>query len=169
MNKFIKKVDDFFNEVNEAFNNPLEIKWVDKGSLIGLFTVNDNVYKINCQDYGNNIWKYNFYLYNEKDNTFGIKPNNNEKDKYRVLPTVKSGMEYLISNKIVEAIIFGALDSSRGRKKLYESFCEDFSKKHDFSFYTKINEDKQLFILYKDSIDREVMFSKLKEMIKDEK
>jgi len=167
--EFVKKLDKYFDDIKETFNNPLEIKWIDNGSLIGLFTINENIYKINCSNYGNNIWKYSFYLYNEIENTFTTKSNNNENDKFRVLSTVKSGLEYLIKNKVVDSIIFGSVDSSRGRKKLYESVCVEFSKINNYIFYTKNFEDKQLFILYKDWIDKEILFSTLTKIIEDEK
>jgi len=169
MNRFIKKLDDFFQSVSEAFDNPLEIKWIDKKSeLIGLFTINNNIYQINCLDKGNYIWKYDFY-YLTDDKSFSPDLTGFESDKFRVLPTVRDGMKYLIDNKKVNAIVFGAADDSKGRKKLYESFCIKFSKENDYLFYTKISNNNQIFILYKDSLDLDILSETIIKIIEIEK
>lgn len=179
MSKFIKKLDDFFEIVKEAFKDPLEIKWIDKaGHLIGLFEINDNVYQINCVEKSNKIWKFDFYSVERKEDSIVLSPdiNNRERDKFRVLPTVLVGLEYLVLQKEPESIILGAADSSKGRKKLYASFLEDFSLKMDYKFYTKVyqtSEDvtstKQLFVLYKEGIDSDKLYSTIISSIEDEK
>jgi len=165
----LKKLDYFFNILKEAFDNPLEIKWVDKGNtLIGLFRNNENVYKINCINKNNNIWKYDFYFF-EENKIFTTELTGLNKDKYRVLPTIKIGIQYLVDNKSPNAIVFGAADKSKGRKKLYESFCIDFASKNNFNFYTKIEDDKQLFILFKDSLDKDILTETVIKIIDEEK
>lgn len=165
----IKKLDEYFRIISEAFENPLPIKWVDKNNiLIGLFIVNDNIFQINCINKNSNIWKYDFYIM-DKDKNFSPELTKNEKDKYRVLPTVKSGMKYLIETKEVEAIVFGATDSSRGRKKLYESFCNDFSKENNFDYYTNIQDDKQIFVMYKKNIDKNILTDTIIKIVDEEK
>lgn len=153
----IKKLDEYFNMLSEAFNNPLKIKWINKDDiLIGVFSTNNNTYSIKCINKGYNIWKYDFFILNENDN-FSPELTNNEKDKYRVLPTVKSGIQYLLDNKKVDAVIFGATDKSKGRKKLYESFCEEFSKLNNLEFYTNIQDDKQIFIMFNKNINKKTL------------
>ena len=179
MNKFVKKLDDFFEMIKEAFKDPLEIKWIDKaGHLIGLFGVNDNIYQINCVERGKNIWKFDFYSVERKEDNFVLSPDmtNRERDKFRVLPTVVVGLEYLVLQKKPEAIILGAVDSSKGRKKLYASFLDDLSLKMNYKFYTKvyktseeINSTKQLFVLYKEGIDSDKLYSTIISCIEDEK
>lgn len=165
----IKKLDDYLKYINEAFDNPLPIKWIDKDeSIRGLFIVNENIYNISCINKGNYIWKYDFYFI-DKDKTFSPELTNNEKDKYRVLPTIKSGMLYLINNKNVNAIVFGAADSSKGRKKLYESFCNKFSKDNSLEFYTKLQDDKQIFVMYKKNIDKNILVDTIINIIDSEK
>ena len=100
---------------------------------------------------------------------------NRERDKFRVLPTVLVGLEYLVLQKSPEAIILAA-DSSKGRKKLYASFLEDFSLKIDYKFYTKvyqtsddITSTKQLFVLYKEDTDTDKLYSAIISSIEDEK
>ena len=165
----IKKLDDYFNMLSEAFENPLPIRWVDKNEiLIGLFTVNDNIFQINCINKDNNIWKYDFYIMDDNKN-FSPELTKNDKDKYRVLPTVKLGMQHLIDNKKVDAVVFGATDNSRGRKKLYESFCIEFSKDNNFEFYTKIQDNRQIFIIYKNNIDKQILTDTIINIVEEEK
>jgi hypothetical protein len=167
----IKRIDDLFSDISEALDNPLPIKWIDKNDkLIGLFTVNNNVYQINCINKGSNIWKYDFYKVENPDKfIFLPELTGLEKDKWRVLPTIKDGMYYLISNKLVDAIVFGATDKSKGRKKIYDSFCKDFSEKNNFEFYTKIQDDKQLFILFRKNINMKNLGDIVTSIIEEEK
>lgn len=168
--RFIKKLDEYFKMLSEAFDNPLNIKWIDEGNkLIGLFYVYENVYQINCNKKNNDIWKYDFYLYEDSTNSLSPEITGFKKDKYRVLPTIKSGLEYLIKNKNVNAIIFGATDKSKGRKKLYESFCVDFARNNNFEYYTKLQDDKQIFVLYKSNINKNVLMDTIIKTIEEEK
>jgi hypothetical protein len=165
----IKKLDTYFKMISEVFKNPLPIKWVDKNNiLIGLFTVNDNIFQINCINKDNNIWKYDFYIM-DNDKNFSPELTKNEKDKYRVLPTVKLGMKYLIDNKKVDAIVFGEVDKSNSRKKLYVSFCNDFSKENNFDFYTNKQDDKQIFVIYKKNIDKNILTDTIIKIVDEEK
>ena len=173
--KKIKKIDEYFDNLSETFDNPLDIKWIDKDPILrGLFTVNDNIYQIVCENKDNNIWKYDFYFY-EKNKNFSPELTGFEKDKFRVLPTVKVGIKYLYENKDINAIVFGASDNSKGRKKLYEQFCKDFSSDNNLKYYTKIysdlseNVDRQIFVLYKDYIDKEILSETILRILEEEK
>jgi hypothetical protein len=173
--KKIKKIDEYFDNLSEAFDNPLPIKWVDKGDILrGLFTVNDNIYQIVCVNKGNNIWKYDFYFF-EKNKNFTPELTGLEKDKFRVLPTVKDGIKYLYDNKDINAIVFGASDKSKGRKKLYEQFCKYFSSENNLEFYTKVhsdlneNIDRQIFVLYKNNLDIDILTNTILEILEEEK
>jgi hypothetical protein len=172
----IKKLDDFFDMLSEAFDNPVNIRWVDgRNMLRGLFTINDNIYQIVCDNKGDNIWRYDFYFYEKCNNEFTPKMTGIEKDKFRVLPTVESGINYFFRDKNPDAIIFGASDKSRGRKKIYEGFCEKFAEINNLKFYTKIytdsltNIDRQIFILYKNDIDMDILTKTIYEILKEEK
>lgn len=173
--KFIKKMDDYFDMISEAFDNPLDIKWIDKNDiLIGLFTVNNHIYQIKCENKENHIWKYDFYFY-EKNKNFSPELTGFEKDKFRILPTVELGIQYLYDNKNIEAIIFGASDESKGRKKLYESFCQRFSKKNSLEYYTRIHSDvdegidRQIFVLYKEDINKDILSNTVFKILEEEK
>jgi hypothetical protein len=69
----------------------------------------------------------------------------------------------------VTAIVFWAVDSSKGRKKLYESFCEDFTKEHKFNFFTRMEDDRQLFILYRSDTNPDTLQDVVLEVIAEEK
>lgn len=174
--KFIKNINDFFDSISEVFNNPLQIRWVDKDVILrGFFTVNDNIYQIVCENKGNNIWKYDFYFLEKDKNQFSIELTKNNKDKFRVLPTIKLGMQHLYDNKKVDAIVFGASDKSKGRKKIYESFCEVFSTDNNLKYYTKVhtdletNIDRQIFILYNELINKELLTETIFKILEEEK
>lgn len=173
--KKIKKIDEYFDNLSEAFENPLPIKWIDKVDVLrGLFVVNNNIYQIVCQNKGNNIWKYDFYFF-EKNKNFTPELTGLEKDKFSVLPTVKTGIKYLYDNKNINAIIFGASDKSRGRKGLYEQFCKDFSSDNNLEYYTKVhsdlneNIDRQIFVLYKKDLDKDILTNTILEILEEEK
>ncbi len=71
--------------------------------------------------------------------------------------------------------IFGASDKSRGRKSLYEQFCKDFSSDNNLEYYTKVhsdlneNIDRQIFILYKKDLDKDILTSTILEILEEEK
>jgi hypothetical protein len=161
----IKNFDDFWSKVNDAFNNPVEIRWIDKEvELIGLFSVNNKVYNILCKNVGSNIWTFKFYHF--IDNELSPRLTNDYKNSFKVLPTIKIAFEYLISEKSPNSIIFGSLDKSEGRKKLYNSFSIDISKKYNYEYTTNKIDNNQIFILSKE-IDKEILLSKVAELIED--
>lgn len=170
---YIKKLDDLFHNISEAFNNPLEVKWIDKLNILrGLFNVNDNIYQIVCENKGYNIWKYDFYFF-ENNKNFSPELTGFESDKFRVLPTIENGIEYLYNNKKVDCIVFGASDNSKGRKKIYTAFCEKFCQKNNLEFYTKVystnDVDRQIFILYKNSLDKDILTRTVLNILEEEK
>jgi hypothetical protein len=171
----IKKLDEYFDMLSEVLNNPLPIKWIDNhNKLRGLFTVNDNIYQIVCENKNRNIWRYDFYFYKE-NKEFTTELTGINKDKFRVLPTVELGIKYLFENKNPDAIVFGASDNSKGRKKIYESFCFKFSKDNNLEFYTKVhsdienNIDRQIFIMFKKTINRDILSETIFKILEDEK
>jgi hypothetical protein len=164
--KFIKSMNEFFNIIEEAFKNPLPIKWItnNEEELVGLFYTNENVYKIICQCYGNNIWSYDYFFLDENDE-FSQNLTNHGNDKFRVIPTSYQGMDYLHEQKNPSAIIFGAFDNSRGRKKLYHSYCQEFALKNNYYYLTKTINDRQLFVIYKTGINKDNLSNAVKSMM----
>lgn len=170
--KYLKNNNDFnfdksLNDLFEGFNTPTQIKWIDnKNKLIGLFIVNDKIYQITCEQKNNDIWTYKFYLYDKDKNQLDVELTNFKSGYMSVLSTIRVGMEYLIENKKVKSIIFGATDKSKGRKSLYQNFSEELSKKYDFNLSSNEISDKKIFILYKD-IDKEILFKTVENIIED--
>ena len=169
--QFIKKMDEYFDMVSEAFDSPLDIRWVDKDDkLIGLFTVYNNVYQINCNNIGDDFWTYKFFFYDKEKNVMDPNLTGFDKDKFRVLPTVKEGIINLINEKNPMCIIYGSLDESLGRKKLYDSFSKELSQKYDYEYTTQgIGEygEKQIFILYKNNINKQLLMNKIGDIVSD--
>lgn len=169
--QFIKKMDDYFKMISEAFDNPLDIRWIDKGDkLIGLFTVYNHVYQINCDSIGDGFWTYKFFFYDTEKNIMDPNLTEFNKDKFRVLPTIKKGIINLINVKNPICIIYGSLDESRGRKKLYNSTSIELSKNYNYKYTTQgIGEfgEKQIFILYKDEVDKELLIKKIEDIVTD--
>jgi len=170
--KYLKHNNDFnfdksLNDLFEGFNTPVQIKWIDnKNKLIGLFIVNDKIYQITCKEKNNDIWTYKFYLYDKDKNQLDVELTNFNSGYMSVLSTVKLGMEYLIDNKNIKSIIFGATDKSKGRKSLYQKFSEELSTKYNFNLSTNEIDNKKIFILYKD-IDKEILFKTVENIIED--
>ncbi len=161
--KFIKKVDELF----EALDNPVEIKWIKKSlEWIGLFSVNNNVYQINIEDkLGDDIWRFKFYHYN--NHVLSPEKTGLNSDVWRVLPTIKVAFEEFLKEKPI-GIIFGASGDSIGRKKIYHSFMKEMSKKFNLTEYYKVSEGKALYCLYQSKVDKDVLYKNIRNIIDEE-
>jgi hypothetical protein len=167
----IDKYDNYIRKLFESYENPVDIRWVDKDNkLIGLFIIDNIVYKIECSLHENDIWSYKF-MRHIKDNDFTLQLNDeNNKittlSKMNVLGTIRKGMEYLIINKNPSALIFSALDESTGRKKLYQRFSDEIVKEFKYTQVTFLKDGKQIFILYK-NIDLKIVIDVIGDIIFD--
>ena len=123
---------------------------------------------IECIERHKGIWTYKFRIYDVSSNQMINSLTNNNKDVWKVLPTIESGFEYLLKLKNPECILFSALDMSSARKKLYNSFCEKISKSHNLEFKTYTSQGKQIFILFKKNIDVDHLFNSIKNIIESE-
>lgn len=70
-------------------------------------------------------------------------------------------MIYLIEQKNPSAIIFGALDKSEGRKKLYHSFSNEIANDYNYNYTTNQKDNKQIFILHKNELNIELLMLKV--------
>jgi len=147
----IDKFDSFMKDLFESYENPVNINWIDKSNeLIGLFQVDENIYQIYCKQHDNLIWTYKFMKYDKISKTFSLELNTTSpKSKMTILGTIRNGMDYLISHKNPNGIVFSALDKSSGRKKLYTRFSEEIVERYKYDFKTSLQGDKQVFILHK--------------------
>ena len=144
--------DEFINDIFESYDNPVEIKWLeDNNGISGIFEVSKIMYKIQCKLYENNIWTFKFIRYdivNKTQHLDMVKTNTNH--KMCILGTIRKGMEYLIDVKSPNGLIFSAFDKSLGRKKLYLTYANEIVDKYDYHLRTNLQDDKLIFILYKD-------------------
>lgn len=165
---FIKKLDDYFNKLKESYDSDVEIRWIERSNkLIGLFSVDEKVYQIDCINRDNNIWTYKFYLYDQNTNVMNPGLTNFNTGKMSVLSTVRKGMKYLIENKDPDALIFGALDESEGRKKLYWRFSKEIEKEYSYKLYTSVENGNQSFILFKENINLDILMNTFKKIVED--
>ena len=143
--------EKYFNSLSESYDSDVDIKWIDRNNnLIGLFSVNDIVYQINCINKGNDIWTYKFYLYDSNSKELSPDITNFNTGKMSVLSTVRKGMRYLIDNKTPKCLIFGSLDTSEGRKKLYSRYSNEIKELYGYELHTSKIHNKKIFVLVKD-------------------
>jgi len=150
MNHF-DSFEKFFNSLSESYNSDVDIKWIDRNdNLIGLFSINNIVYQINCINKGNDIWTYKFYLYDSNLKELSPDITNFNTGKMSILSTIRKGMLYLIDNKTPKCLIFGSLDKSEGRKKLYSRYSNEIKELYGYELHTSQIDNKKVFVLVKD-------------------
>ena len=109
---YLQKIDDYFQMLEEALNNPLPINWRTNNNLyIGEFIINNNTYVIDCENLGDDVWFFSFDyigLNNIRSNAL----TNNNKDVYRILPTIVQGAKLADIMTILGSIdiIMGEVD-----------------------------------------------------------
>lgn len=145
----IQKFQKFLDSLVESYNSPVDITWIEKENLIGLFCVNDKVYQINCIDRGDDIWTYKFYLYDVNTKELLPELTNFNVGKMAILSTVRKGMVYLVENKSPRCLIYAALDDSEARKKLYLDFSRELEREYGYTLNTASFGNKKVFVLYK--------------------
>jgi hypothetical protein len=164
----IKRLEEYFDKLEESFNSDVEIKWIEKyQKMIGLFSVDEKVYQIDCVDRGNDIWTYKFYLYDPNMNKFLPDLTDFKTGKMSVLSTVRKGMCYLIESKNPKALIFGALDESEGRKKLYYRFSQEIVKRYGYKLSTHVKNGNQAFLLFKEEINKDILMETFSRIVEE--
>jgi hypothetical protein len=165
---YLQKIDEYFEMLEEALNNPLPINWKTNNNLyIGEFNINNNTYVIYCEDLGDDVWFFSFDYIDSNGNKINTLTNNG--DSIKVMGTVKKAFEDFYLYKNPQCILFGIIDSSVGRRRLYDSFQEDFAKKHNLELLKKEILGKRIYSLYNKNINKELMFRYIKFLINREK
>ena len=156
-NRKIEKYLDFaFDKVFDALQNPVNIIWKEKSNAIfGTFFISEREYSIKAVLIKKNVFKFKFYSKKE-DGTYSTSMTGLNTDVYRVIPTIKNAMIYLIENYNPNGIMFGATDNSDTRKKMYTSFSEELEKKYLYNFYTKGKNNITIFLLYKNLTEKDI-------------
>ena len=135
-NKF-KDFDDFLNEISEGLNNPVNVSWEKSPSKWnGTFIVDDIPYKIvikNHSDLGN-FFSFKF----ERNGKFELV--NDVKRAFSVIPTIEKAVDDFLEEVKPDMLIFTASDKSMMRKKMYDRYCSNASKKFKMFYETSIIE-----------------------------
>jgi hypothetical protein len=160
--------DKFINDIHESYNSPVvDIRWIDKDGLVGLFIVSNIIYKIQCNPHKNNIWTFKFMRHDIATGSYSLNlTKTNPIDKMSILGTVRKGMRYLIDEKKPSGLIFSTLDDSPGRKKLYTSYSNEIVKEYNYSLRTNLQDNKMIFILHK-NIDIDLIIDVIGEFINE--
>ena len=167
---YLKKLDEYFIMIEEAFDNPFNINWITKNNLLlGAFKLNNNLYTIKCKNYGDNFWSFRFDFFNSDTKQFSSELTNNNKDVFRVLPTIKQAFYHLFDTTNPICIIFGAVDNSSSRRSIYKKFSNQFCKEKDWLLFDKSYLNMNLFALYDKNLDPILLYDKIKVVVEDEK
>lgn len=167
----VKKLNDYFNLIEESINSPREITWENlENSLIGYFYIDNIKYRIECLNQIGNNYSYSFsYLNNNK---WKYELSNLGTSGFSVLSTISIGVDYLQNKYNPNSIIFSAIDDSDVRKRLYEKKCKQFCDKYNYKLSNRGNDDKIIFVLFKDNIsisEKEEIFNSVKKVIEQGK
>ena len=80
-------------------DNPVEIGWIKGEDWVGIFNTEKNEYRIFIKNYGNNIWRYKFYLYQDKK--LSVELTGFDYDKFKVLATIdKSFIDFIYESRV---------------------------------------------------------------------
>ena len=145
----MKRFNEYFDKIEESLDNPSQISWiVNNNSYIGEFTIDNVEYRIEYVKQIGNNWSYSFSYFDIDKNTWSYNISHKGSGGFGVLSTIKSGLYHLYDKKNPNSIIFSAIDSSDTRKRLYQSFCEEFCKNNNWIFSNRGSDDKRLFVMF---------------------
>ena len=152
----IKRLDEYFNKIEEAFNNPMEIKWVNVDlSSFGYFNIGEQEYRIECFKQLGNNYSYSFSY--KKNNTWCYKASNLGVGNFSVLSTTIQGMDFILNKYNPNSIIFTSLDDSDSRRRLYKTYCDKFCKVNNYKLSNRDGDEMMLYLLFKpDLIEEEL-------------
>ena len=145
----INKFDKFIKLMNESYDSPVDINWINNSNteLDGEFLINDIRYLIECTEWDNNIWSYKFSRIDNDEKIMDLV--NDNKNKMYVLATIREGMRYLIENKEPNALIINVMDGSKGRDNLWRRFSLEISEKYNYNYKNTEVMGTSNFFLYK--------------------
>jgi hypothetical protein len=165
----MKRFNEYFNKIEESLTNPSQINWlINNNSYIGNFTVDDVEYKIEYLKQIGNNWSYSFSYFDIDKNIWSYNISNKGSSGFSVLSTVKFGLYYLYDKTKPNSIIFSAIDSSNTRRRLYQSFCEEFCKNNNWNFSNRGSDEKRLFVMFNNNIsdsDKEEVFLSVQKVV----
>lgn len=168
--KNIKSFDDLFDNITEALDQPLPVKWIKSPTnWVGIFDTTENEYNIVITKEDYDVWKYKYYL--KKEGKLSTKLTNLNYDVYKVLSTINRSVYDFIDEVSPNGLIFGAENDSPTRVKFYSKFSNNCSKKYGYRLYTKAHGQSDvnptLYILYH-KLSPEELFTVMKRVTDDE-
>jgi hypothetical protein len=165
----MKRFNEYFNKIEESLTNPSQINWlINNNSYIGNFTVDDVEYKIEYLKQIGNNWSYSFSYFDIDKNIWSYNISNKGSSGFSELSTVKFGLYYLYDKTKPNSIVFSAIDSSNTRRRLYQSFCEEFCKNNNWNFSNRGSDEKRLFVMFNNNIsdsDKEEVFLSVQKVV----
>lgn len=168
--KNIKSFDDLFDNIAEALDQPLPVKWIKSPTnWVGVFSTNENEYNIVISNQEFDVWKFKYFI--KKENKLSTELTNLNYDVFKVLSTIYKSIYDFIDELDPNGIIFGAENDSPTRVKLYSRFSSECSKKYGYKVYTKAygNDDVNptLYVLYR-TLSPDELFSVVKKVTDEE-
>jgi hypothetical protein len=170
--KHIKTVkehlDEYFIKLNEAFDNPLVINWTSEGNFIyGFFNIGEKEYQIEANFIINDFMTFKFKIKKCDDYSTEL-VNDGSNDYIRVIPTIKEALLYLLDVIKPNGVIFAAMDSSNGRKFVYDRFIVDYIKNNDFyNGFSNFFRGAKIYTIYLKTIDKDIPSETLKFVIEN--
>jgi hypothetical protein len=165
MNRF----NEYFDKIEESLDNPSQINWIiNNNSYIGEFTIDNVEYRIEYVKQIGNNWSYSFSYFDNDKNIWSYNISHKGSGGFGVLSTVKSGFYHLYDKTNPNSIIFSAIDSSNTRKRLYQSFCEEFCKNNNWIFSNRGSDNKRIFVMFNNDIinlDKEEVFLSVQKIV----
>lgn len=157
------KIDVYINSVFEAIDNPLEVEYsfIDD-VLYGTFNDGKTDYVIEAEHIIHNFFTFKFKANDNGEYTVDLN-NNRGVEKYRVLATVKNSLFFILDELKPNGVIFGALDKSKGRKRLYDKFVEEYLLKNPNKDSTiKEQNNEKVYLIHNKDEDIETIIDVIK-------
>jgi hypothetical protein len=165
----MKIFNEYFDKIEESLDNPSQINWIiNNNSYIGEFTIDNVEYRIEYVKQIGNNWSYSFSYFDNDKNIWSYNISHKGSGGFGVLSTVKSGFYHLYDKTNPNSIIFSAIDSSNTRKRLYQSFCEEFCKNNNWIFSNRGSDNKRIFVMFNNDIinlDKEEVFLSVQKIV----
>ena len=155
----MEKLDEYMDFLIDVYNTPVNINWEIGPPLVGRFKVSDLDYKIYSEVIINGFMTYKFKY--KKNDTYSDQLLNNGNYKISVIPTIKSGIDFILNEIKPNGVIFSALDDSMGRKNIYDRYCKTIDN-NIWNVYSKTYDNNKIWVIYKKEISSEIIFDVIK-------
>jgi hypothetical protein len=140
--------------LQEAYNTPVPIKWEETQlGIEGYFKILDMNYTIIANTMVHGFMSYKFT--SENNNTELL--NSTKGYAIQLIPTIKSSLYFILDTIQPNGIVFSATDNSRGRKLLYDKYCNELLKNPKWRLNIRIDGDVKMYIIYNSAVNSEML------------